>query len=69
MEHMLIVQERLGIRPALQVHDELVYIIPKKRLSECKTELLSIAKTPPQWASDCPIDAEVGYGPSYGDAK
>lgn len=69
MEHMREAKNQLGIRPALQAHDELVYVVPDARLAECEAGLLSIMKTAPAWASDLPIDAEAGYGPTYGDAK
>lgn len=67
--HMLEAKNRLGIKPALQAHDELVYVVPNARVDEVSEGLLSIMKTPPSWASDLPIDAELSYGPSYGDAK
>lgn len=69
VEHMLEVKDRLGIRPALQAHDELVYVVENGRLDECREGLLSIMKTPPSYAPDLPIDAEAAAGPTYGDAK
>jgi hypothetical protein len=67
--HMIEAKRRLGIRPALQAHDELVYVVPNARLAECKAGLLDIMRTPPAFAPDLPIDAEAGVGPTYGDAK
>lgn len=69
MEHMLRAHKELGLKPALQAHDELVYVVPNARLAECEAGLLSIMKTPPSFAPDLPIDAESGTGPTYGDAK
>lgn len=69
MDHMLEVRKTLGLRPALQAHDELVYIVPTDRLNEYNLELLRIMKTVPAWAEGLPVDAETGFGKTYGDAK
>ena len=69
MDHMVTVKKQLGLRPALQAHDELVYIVPDARLAECKDGLLSIMRTVPEWAEGLPVDAEVGVGKTYGEAK
>ena len=69
MDHMRQAKQQLGINPALQAHDELVYVVPDARLTECREGLLSIMKTAPAWAAGLPVDAEAGYGPTYGDAK
>jgi hypothetical protein len=68
-QHMREARKELGIRPALQAHDELVYVVPNARLAECEAGLLSIMSTPPEWAKDVPIDCEAAHGPTYGDAK
>ena len=68
-QHMREARKVLGIRPALQAHDELVYVVPNARLAECEAGLLSIMSTPPEWAKDVPIDCEAAHGPTYGDAK
>jgi len=67
--HMRAAKKELGIRPALQAHDELVYVVPNDRLAECEAGLLSIMSTAPEWAKDVPIDCEAAHGPTYGDAK
>jgi DNA polymerase len=69
MGHMLEVKNRLGLRPALQAHDELVYIVPTEKLNEYNLELLRIMKTVPDWAAGLPVDAETGFGKTYGEAK
>lgn len=69
MEHMLEAKQRLGIRPALQAHDELVYTVPNARLAECESGLLSIMRSVPDWAEGLPVDAEAGVGETYGEAK
>ncbi len=69
MEHMINIRKQLGLSPALQAHDELVYVVPEDRVEEYRDAVLDIMKTPPTFAPDLPIDAEADFGPTYGDAK
>ena len=68
-EHMVQARRQLGIRPALQAHDELVYVVREDEAEYYGQEILRIMKTPPSFAPDLPVDAEVEWGKSYGDAK
>ena len=68
-EHMLRARKELGIRPALQAHDELVYVVPEGQADHYESGILQIMKTPPEFAPDLPIDAEAATGYTYGDAK
>lgn len=67
MDAALRIQKRL--RLGMQVHDELVYAVPNERLEEAKRIVLEEMRRRPTWAPDLPLEAEVGVGPSYGDAK
>lgn len=67
MDAALRIQKRL--RLGMQVHDELVYSVPNERLEEAKRVVLEEMRRRPRWAPDLPLEAEVGVGPSYGDAK
>lgn len=67
--HMRQAYEQFGLRPALQAHDELVYVVPTAMLPQLEQGLLDIMKTQPKWSRNLPIDAEAGHGPTYGDAK
>lgn len=69
MEHMLQIRRELGLRPALQAHDELVYCVDEDRAEEYNDAILEIMKTPPSFAPELPIDAEASWGKTYGDAK
>jgi DNA polymerase I-like protein with 3'-5' exonuclease and polymerase domains len=53
----------------LQVHDEVVCVVPEAQADDCKTYMMEVMTTPPKWAPTLPVacEAEVGY--SYGDAK
>ncbi len=54
---------------ALQAHDELVYVVPENKLDIVKPILLEEMRRAPIWMPTAPLDAEFGYGKTYGDAK
>jgi DNA polymerase len=60
---------RLGVQLALQVHDELVYVVPDDLVQVVQQLLLDEMRARPTWAPALPLDAESSFGPSYGDAK
>lgn len=53
----------------LQVHDELVYVVPEDLLKVVEPIVMEEMCRRPSWGMDIPLDAEAGSGPSYGDAK
>jgi DNA polymerase I-like protein with 3'-5' exonuclease and polymerase domains len=57
------------VRLALQVHDELVYVVPNPMVAEFKQALVAEMNTPPGYAEGLPLSCEPGQGPTYGDAK
>lgn len=69
MEAAIRIENRLnpyGISLALQVHDALCYVVPK-RLQEFVTQVLNEEMfRRPSWAPQLPLAAEVHVGPSYG---
>jgi DNA polymerase III epsilon subunit-like protein len=67
MDAGLRIQKRTGL--AMQVHDELVYVVPDEQVAEFKAILLEEMRRRPVWAPDLPLEAEVGEGRSYGEAK
>jgi DNA polymerase len=69
IQQMLAIYNELGLRPAMQVHDELVYVVPHKKAHILAARINTIMSTPPEWAPTLPIAAEVGIGANYGDAK
>jgi len=54
---------------ALQVHDELVYVVPEEVAKVCEKITLEEMSVRPSWAPTLPLAAEASYGKSYGDAK
>jgi len=63
------IHQRYGVWPALQVHDEIVFVIPESRADEVKAGILEIMHQSPLWWTNLPVAAEAAYGKSYGDAK
>jgi DNA polymerase len=53
----------------LQVHDELVYVVPNEEVGTVEAIVLEEMRRPPKWGQNIPLDAESGVGFSYGDAK
>lgn len=56
-------------RFCLQAHDELVFIVRKTEVDNAKKIILEEMTRRPSWAPNAPIDAELGQGASYGEAK
>lgn len=54
---------------ALQVHDELVYVVREEEVDEVSAALMECMCAPVPWAPGLPVAAEAAYGASYGDAK
>jgi DNA polymerase I-like protein with 3'-5' exonuclease and polymerase domains len=63
------VQIRARFPTALQVHDEIVSVVPTERAEDCRDYMLRVMSQPPKWAPDLPVSCEAGVGPSFGDAK
>lgn len=53
----------------LQVHDELVYVVPDALVDTVHTVVMEEMTRRPRWGMDIPLDAEGDAGQSYGDAK
>jgi DNA polymerase III epsilon subunit-like protein len=51
------------------VHDECILLVPDAQAETALEELLTLMRTPPEWAPDLPLDGEGGIAESYGDAK
>lgn len=69
MDAAVRVRKRIGQQLHLQVHDELVYVVPNAIASSVKQVVYEEMCRRPQWGVDIPLDAEGDIGPSYGDAK
>ena len=69
VKNMLETYRILGLRPALQVHDENDFIVRETDLERIVTALKLIMRKPPPWCSDAPLDVEINYGKNYGECK
>jgi DNA polymerase bacteriophage-type len=63
------VYNRVGLRPALRVHDELVYIVRESEAKMLLEKLQSFLRTPPRWWPELIVWSEGDIALSYGDAK
>ena len=58
--------EREWLRPILQIHDELTFIIPQDRLSEAVSFVRQCMEEKPFQEFDLPLIAEASAGPTFG---
>jgi DNA polymerase len=61
--------DKYGIRLALQVHDELVYVPPGPAGELVKRVVMEEMSRRPTWGQGLPLATEGGIGPNYGEAK
>ena len=61
--------KRTGLRPALRVHDELVYVVDEAAAEGLLDELQDVMRTPPKWWPDLIVWSEGSAALTYGDAK
>lgn len=54
---------------ALQAHDELVLIVPDDHVDYAKQRLKEELTRQVTWMPNLPVDADIGAGSTYGDAK
>lgn len=54
---------------AMQVHDELVYVVPEAHAQAVLDMAIEELSRPPSWGVDLPLAAEGGIGPNYGSVK
>lgn len=60
---------RHGLPAALQVHDELVFKVPTKIVSQVKGAIAKVMTRKVDFLPDLPVAVEIHDGPTYGDAK
>jgi hypothetical protein len=63
------IRAKTGLRPALSVHDELVFSVPIDQADEMLKYLINEMRQTPMWAPGLPLNAEGKLGNRYGDAK
>lgn len=60
---------RTGLRPALRVHDELVYVVDESPAQDLLDELQGVLRTPPKWWPELVVWSEGDVAHTYGAAK
>lgn len=58
--------ERPWLKPILQIHDELTFVIPKERLEETVTYIKECMESKPFMEFDLPLVAEASAGETFG---
>ncbi|MEQ8156599.1 MAG: DNA polymerase, partial [Clostridiaceae bacterium] len=61
--------ERMWLRPLLQIHDELVFELPKDKVNEAVVFIKSCMEEQPFPEFDVPIVAEAAVGDTFGTLK
>ena len=62
---MLDIQSLPQVDIVLQVHDEIIAIGSKLESNDTMNQIIEIMRTPPEWCSDLPLDAEGGVSKVY----
>jgi DNA polymerase len=57
----------LHYKIALQVHDEIVVVVPEESAQQAQKHIEQIMSTPPTWAPTLPVACESGMAVNYGD--
>jgi DNA polymerase len=52
-------------RVVMMAHDEIVCCVPDELVEACKQKMLDVLRTPPSWAKDLPLNAEVQSDQCY----
>jgi DNA polymerase len=60
---------RAGLVSALQVHDELVFVVPENTVEQVVKVVTKVLTDPVPWMPRLPLACKVGIGDSYGAAK
>lgn len=66
---LLEMKRRTGLFPAMEVYDELVYVVPEAEADQCLKTLLGVMRTPPKWFPQLLVWAEGDIADTYGAAK
>jgi len=69
MDYMLTIFDELDLRPALQQHDELDYVVDENKVEEIKAAMTEIMVVPPEYLPNLPMAVEINYGRTLGDCK
>jgi DNA polymerase len=69
MEAALRVKREINLWPALQVHDENVYLVPEDKVTIYEPIIRASMTASPPWAPTLPVQTSIAIAHTYGDAK
>ena len=61
--------DKMWLKPVLQIHDELVFVIPKEKLQDAVSYIRSCMEAKPFPEFDIPLIAEAMAGPDFGSME
>lgn len=67
-EQMLKIRE-MGLPIVTMAHDEVAVVVDEQDGQAALDAMIGVMKTPPAWAIGMPLNADGGFGKSYGEAK
>lgn len=65
VETILRIEKELNLKIALTVHDDISVVVPETDAEECLTKIEAIARTPPAWCKELPLDVESCISKEY----
>ena len=66
-QQLIWVQEQLGLRAALTVHDAGVWVVPAAEADSALAGIMKIMSAPPDWCATLPVACEAKYAERYGE--
>lgn len=69
MDAAVRIRKTAGKLFALQVHDELVFVVKEAEAEALMNYVIDEMRTPPGWGLDIPLDAEGAIGVNFGECK
>lgn len=64
-EAMLRIENKLGLRIPLTVHDDMSVLVPVDKVDFYQPKVEAIVNTPPAWAAGVPIDSDLKISREY----
>ena len=68
-DQMQVLNRSYGYPVVSMTHDEVVLMVPEAEAERAAERCLTVFRTPPEWAKGLPLNATVGHGKNYGEAK
>ena len=66
IREQMLATHKAGLKVILQVHDEIVIVVPEDKVEAAEAKLVEIMSKPPVWAAGLPLACESGISDNYG---